>query len=187
MYNEQPPYNQYNNIENHAGQRKGSKLILLIIPAIFAFVGLCFLAFGIVMTIIPKNQEKKCTEEVTAVVVDMDEIKSTHRTKKRHYTTTTYAPVYRYEYNGKEYTKKSNVSSSNPKFTEGDKVKIMLDPNDPTKFYVPDDNTMSILSTIFLSIGGVFVLVSIIVTVLILKKKKNNMQKTVYNTDQMIQ
>lgn len=187
MYNEQPPYQQYNNIEIHARKSKASKLILLIIPAIFAFVGLCFLAFSIIMTIIPKNQEKKCTEEVTAVVVDMNEMRSTHKSGKRHYTTTTYAPVYRYEYNGEEYTKKSNLSSSNPKFSLGDKVKIMLDPNDPTNFYAPDDNTMSVLSTIFLIVGGALMLVSIIVTVLILKNKTNKMHTTMYNTDQMIQ
>ncbi len=154
-------------MNSSSGKPSPYKILLLIIITITILIE-GFL-FGNRMI-----RKGKCTETVTAVVVD-EEI--THRRSRHgrgrhttvHYGTASYyhAPVFSYNYNGVEYTVTSNEGSDPPRYNIGDSTELMIDPSNPEYFYDPSSNVTLILSIVFGSIG---VVSSGLFLVLILKK-----------------
>lgn len=95
-----------------------------------------------------------CTEQVTAKVVRME--KHTSRSSgKHHRTSTTYAPVFEYEYDGRQYTHTSSVASNPPEFSTGEKVTIWVNPNAPDKIYYEPGTSSVLLSIVFRILGGI--------------------------------
>lgn len=115
---------------------------------LFTLVGLIALVVGIVMLAERSSDKKRCTEPVSAVVVDFEK-----RYSRRHRTT--YAPVFEYEYGEIKYTYVSSVSSKKPDYSRGDKTTLMIDPNVPTVVYM-QNNTTERFSTVCLISGIIF-------------------------------
>lgn len=78
------------------------------------------------------RRRQPCTDSVSAQVVRVDK----HRFRRNHHNHITYAPVYAYCYNGKEYTRATWGISSRPRKV-GDLVTIKVNPHDPEQFYDP--------------------------------------------------
>lgn len=64
-------------------------------------------------------------------------------------------------------TVESNFGSRPPKYSIGQEVYILYDPNKPDYFYIADDNTAKILVTVFGSIGIGMISVGILVTAIV--------------------
>lgn len=71
-------------------------------------------------------------------------------------------PTFSYELNGKRETFRSNITSDQPMYEEGEDVIVVVDPADPSKAFVENDKNltsaiwiMRIVSAFFLLIGGV--------------------------------
>ena len=143
-----------------------TRTVLKIVTFVFLLSGIAFLAVGIGIGASEKKLQKRCTEKVTAVVID-NELKMSDSDNGTSYT---YTPVFRYTYNNKEYTKKSNYSSSPAVFEEGEETDLYLDPSDPEKYYVPDLKIGKWLSLIFKIIGGAELFVAVIVFVISRRK-----------------
>lgn len=95
-----------------------------------------------------------CTEQVTAKVVRME--KHTSRSSgKYHRTNTTYAPVFEYEYDGRQYTYTSSVAVYPPEFTAGERVTIWVDPSSPNKIYYEPGKSSVLLCIVFRIAGGI--------------------------------
>ena len=137
---------------------------------IFAIiVCLVFIAVGLFVVSMGKNDKKQCTEPVYATVSDF--VKSTSGSKKK---STTYYPVYSFEYENRTYEVKSNVSSlKTQKLSVGEKVKIYIDPNNPNHIYLSGDSSASILGYIFVGMGGL-VLVLLISDFINRKRKRSD-------------
>ncbi|MDE7229724.1 MAG: DUF3592 domain-containing protein [Oscillospiraceae bacterium] len=121
-------------------------IVLIVFGAVFFLIGMSMLrAYG---------DKGSCTEQVSARVVKMIEHKSGGTSIKHNKTSTTYAPVFEYEYEGKKYTYTSTVASNPPEFSTGQRVTIWVDPNAPNKIYYEPGGTSVLLSIVFRIVGG---------------------------------
>jgi hypothetical protein len=64
-----------------------------------------------------------------------------------------YAPVFRYTYNGEEYTYAGSSYSDTGNLYVGKKVDVYVDPSDPTHIYVPEYKTEKKNAVIFIIVG----------------------------------
>ncbi len=145
-------------------------------------VGLIFIVIGCLIFYFQKQDEKICTDKVDGVVVELVARKSTS-TRKNHHSSTTYAPVYEYDYKGHHYRVQSSISSSPASFSVGEQVEIMVDPDDPSHIYVPADKASRLICIIFAGIGGVFAAIGAIGLLLVSRKLKNDrVEPAVYSS-----
>lgn len=134
----------------------------------FMIVCIVIMVVGIVFLVSPIVKKGKCTETVTAVVVD-EVITHSDRNDGDGYRTVAdyHMPVFSYNYKGHEYTVTSNEGSDPPRYNIGDSTELMIDPLNPEYFYDPSSKVTLVLGIIF----GVFGLVgTVIFLALILKK-----------------
>ncbi|MBO5163191.1 MAG: DUF3592 domain-containing protein [Ruminococcus sp.] len=146
---------------------------LKVVGVFFIIFSVLFILVGMFVSFVPKINAKKCTETVMAEVVDnaMTEIEIGYRNRRR--STVNYSPVFQFEYNGEEYTVRSNTSSSSPAYQVGENVELKIDPDDPNDFYAPSDRTFSLIGIIFSIVGGIFLILGITAVVSSAKKNKN--------------
>ncbi|MDE6035711.1 MAG: DUF3592 domain-containing protein [Ruminococcus sp.] len=121
-----------------------------IIGVIFVLCAVVFIIVGIIAHYDIKIREKRCTESVTAEVVENIEVKSA------------YKPVFDFEYKGKSYRVESSVSRSPALFEVGEKTEIKVNPSAPEEIYVPADNTVKLIGIIFATVGAVFLIAGIL-------------------------
>ena len=126
--------------------------------------------FGSVGILVGSSQKKKracCTQTVDAVVTENVRASSGVRTSNhRHHRT--YAPVFEYEFEGRQFRVKSMYSSYPPRFSEGEHTKLMIDPDDPEKIYM-SGGAASIITIVFTALGVLFLLIALLILVLTIK------------------
>lgn len=126
-----------------------------------------FLGVGIFVLSLENKDKKECTIPVTSTVVDL--VSSSGSSGR------TYAPVYEYEFEGRQYRVQSNNYSSPCPFSVGETVRIYVEPNDPEHIYSPKDKTGKIVAYVFIGIGavGTLVFLALGVSALMRSKGKN--------------
>lgn len=142
--------------ENKTGNPK-------IIGVVFVLFSVIFILIGIKTHYDFRGLEKRCTESVTAEVVENIAVKSRTKSKHGYRTTTTYKPVFVFEYAGTSYRTESNVSSKPALFDVGEKTEIKVNPKAPEEIYVPADKTAKYIGIIFATAGTVFLIAGILV------------------------
>ena len=140
--------------------------ILNIITIGLVLFGLIFFIVGAVIGAVENNKKKRCTEEVSAVVIENRTVRST---SNNHGRSVTYSPVFRYTYNGNEYETQTGYSSSPAVFSVGEKTTLFVDPDSPSAIYCPRLKVGKILSIVFGTIGAIFIVVPIIVNIALRK------------------
>lgn len=131
---------------------------------ILLFVGLVFVVVGIIISVIFKVKTKRCTDTVTAEVVENIKVKSSG---ENHRTSTTYKPVFSFIYTGKNYKFSSSTSANPPVFDVGEKVLLKINPNNPADFYAEKDRTMKILSIIFTGLGALLTVIGAVLLIVL--------------------
>ena len=128
-----------------------------VISILFLLVfGAAFLGVGIFLMREQKHLKEVCITEVQSTVI---ENKKRTVKRKKHKTSIKYTPVFEYDYNGKTYTFQSSISTNPPRFDEGEKVQIFLNPDDPHEVYVPaDGTTRTITYVVLMAVGGIAVI-----------------------------
>ena len=149
---------------------ESNDLFLLIVPAVFLFVGIVFLIVGLTISRHIEKLVRRCTLEVDAVVDDMRRASRGASVKSRTDLTPMLYPVFRYSYGGTEYKVQSHYASNPPKFSVGQSTTLRIDPDNPTSFIAVSDPVPRILSIVFGVIGAVFITVSIGVGLMMIKK-----------------
>lgn len=124
-------------------------------------VGILFFAIGMVLSIASKDNGK-CTEEATAVVVELVERRAHGSHTTRH---STYAPVFEYEFGGRKYTHTSNISSYPPQFSVGEQVTIKVNPNNPNEIFYKPNAAIVFITIVFRILGGLLAVVGVIMLV----------------------
>ena len=125
---------------------KPSGIVILILVTIATLIG------GILFVKHDAKIKKECTYKTTAVVSDIKESSSSD--------SDTYAPVYTYEYDGKEYTVSSNVYSSKLKMHKGDTVEFYVKPSDPKTYYCPKETSGKFFGIILFAVSGLCLLIT---------------------------
>lgn len=138
--------------------------------AIFIVAGAIAAAVALVLFIGRSADKKRCTEPVQAVVVDYEQKTSTTR---KHHTITTYAPVFEYEFKGQTYRQKSNISSNPPRYQVGQRVEVMIDPDNPNTVH-EESGAAEAMCFIVLGAAAVFLFLGIFGVSLNAKRMKQN-------------
>lgn len=135
-------------------QRRRGGLVAVIV---LLFIGIVFTILGNVFLKINDSNKDKCTEKVTATVVDM--LESTSSDSR------TYTPVFAYTYKNETYTSHTNTYASNydDKFYVGSEWEIYINPNYPSEIYCEEiAKTFGTIATIFRYIGIGFIILSVV-------------------------
>lgn len=127
-------------------------------------VGIIFLGVGIFMYIQNERLAKVCTEEVSAIVVDMEEKIDDGEDTIRYL----YYPVISYETPDGAVKVTMDTGSSTPKYSINDKIRILYNPKNTKEYIVKGDSTSNIFSYVFIGLG---VIVTIAGGIMIFKKQ----------------
>lgn len=136
--------------------------------AIFLVAGVIAAAVSVLLLLGRGTDKKRCTEPVTAVVVDNETVVS--KTMRRPFT---YAPVFEYEFRGQTYRHKSSISTNPPRFEIGQRVELMIDPNDPATAY-DKSGAADAACVIVMAAGAIFLFLGIFGVSLNAKRLKQN-------------
>lgn len=125
---------------------------ILMIAAPFLLIGVIFALVPVIMNQNRKKKAAKCDRETTATVVEYMCYRGDGRS--------TYAPVYSYWVNDKEYRKTSVYSFSGKKFAVGDKVALRYNSENPDMIFVKEEQfIIKFVSVIFGIISAVMIIV----------------------------
>lgn len=126
--------------------------MILMIAGPFILMGVIFALVPIIMNKSRKKKAMQCDRETTATVVEY--------MRYRGDGNTTFAPVYSYWVNDKEYRKTSTYSSSRRKFSVGDKVALRYCSDNPDIIFVKEEQyIIKFMSVIFGLISAVMIIV----------------------------
>lgn len=140
------------------------------IPCLVLAFGLAFISMGAAFLYRSHADKKKCTEAVTATVVELRERRSTD--PEDHTVRISYAPVYEYVYEDFVYSVVSSMSANPPQFSVGESVELYLDPDDPMSIYVPGDSSTFVLFIVLLGVGIPPVLIGTVWLILLRRASK---------------
>lgn len=134
-----------------------------IVGVIFSFVAIIAIVVGAFVTVKLKQVQERCTDTVTAEIVENITVKSRTKTKHGHRTTITYRPVFEFDYKGENYRVESSVSHSPALFDVGEQTEIKINPSDPSETYIPSDKSANYAGIICMAVGVVFLVVGLLV------------------------
>ena len=101
------------------------RLVILV-----AFIGIC--EFLLIVRVFRKAI--RCSAVVDAEIIDA-ELEKGGGFRPRDAKVYTFAPVYRYEYEGREYRVTSDSSYNKASVKIGKKLQLRIDPQDPTQYF----------------------------------------------------
>ena len=151
--------------------KKALKIVLTAVMVVFLIVGVVFVCSGLWFKNYDEGMKDRCTESVQAIVDDYKSSSSRHNDGTYSMS---YFPVFRYTFDGMEYTKQSNYGSGEPKYSKGDVVEIKVNPNDATEFFNPSDRS-DIVYNVLIGVGMSLILIIVMVlfgVYLICQRKK---------------
>jgi ribosomal protein L7/L12 len=131
-------------------------MVFKMLSALFGFLGFGFLAGAGFLYYLQQDAIENGTRIIGKVVELREDSDGSN----------TYAPVIEYQWEGEEKLYYSNFYSSPPEFSEGDQVAIFINPNDPNDIVVDAFVDRWLLVIIFGSFGAVFILLTIIFSVM---------------------
>lgn len=186
----------YTNNYDYSGEMQPKKtgggcfkyILFLMIFLLFASVPLMCIGGGAVFYMIINNAPSECIVSVEAEVEDNEVHTRYSHSRKHSGSSRSYSPIYVYEYEGKTYHAKSSFSMSPAAYKIGNKVEIMINPDDPTQIYDPEmAEKMSKAPIMFIAIGGAVIVVELIAMIAIsIKMKKigkRNSEGLYYNNN----
>lgn len=115
--------------------------------------GIVFIGVAVFLYYKDIDLTKKCTEEVKATVIELEE---EYDSDQEGATSYIYYPVVEYEVNGKVVKARMNKGSNPPEYNVNDKVTILYNPNKTDQFIVKGDNSNNLFMFIF-GIAGLFI------------------------------
>ncbi|MBR5513105.1 MAG: DUF3592 domain-containing protein [Ruminococcus sp.] len=186
----------YTNNYDYSGEMQPEKtgggclnvIIYIIIFLLFASVPLISIGGGAVFYVIINNAPRECIVSVEAEVEDNKVHTRYSHSRKHSGSSRTYRPIYVYEYEGNTYHAGSSFSMSPAVYKIGDKVEILINPDDPTQIYDPEmAEKMSKAPILFIVIGGAVIVVELIAAIVISRKMKkivkSNSEVIYYNNN----
>ena len=147
------------------------RLVLLIIAVPLLLTGAIFITAGIVFRTMDNKSRERCTETVTAEVIEMVEGSYSSSKSGRHSSGShvTYAPKFSYTVDGMEHVTLLNSYSYPPEYEVGQKAEIHYDPDDPSVIYVDSDKILRTMSMIFLIVGSATFAAGLVIVIIGIK------------------
>ena len=136
----------------------------LLVIGIFTLIGIAFLGVGIGLRVNENKKKENCTQPVVATVKNM--VKDRSYKDIDDIITYYWYPVYEYKVGNAIYTRISNIGNVKKQYEIGQKVNILVNPNNPDEIYNGNEK-QKLIGNIFLSVGIAFLLIDLIVAYVI--------------------
>lgn len=130
-------------------------MFILIFCGVWGLVGIVFLAVGQGMAASRRKRLQCCTERVWGRVVDI-------LPHYGHEGGVTLSPMVEYETPQGLMRQCSSFSSSRCRYAIGQQVTVWYDPQDPSLWYMEEENASRLFTTIFTAVGILCLLVAFI-------------------------
>ena len=169
--------NNYDYSDDMQSKKTSSGCLKLVIYVILflmlASMPLMCIGGGAIFYVMMSDAPSECIVSVEAEVEDNEVRTSYSQSRKHRRRSTTYSPIYVYEYNGKTYRAGSSFGISSVAFEKGDKVEILINPDDPTQIFDPEmAEKMCKAPKMFMVIGGAIIVVELIGLIVLSRKMK---------------
>lgn len=107
-----------------------------------------------------EQESQGCDTDVTAVIAEIS-------TREGEEYKPVYAPVYSFEYEGHEYNVQGKIWDTDRHYEVGQKVPIKIDSSDPTHIYDPEYNSESMITSVLLEAGIMFLVPGLVFLIII--------------------
>ena len=118
-------------------------------------VGIVFVGVGIFLYTHGAHLKKVCTSSNQATVVDFEQDIDNES------NSITYYPIVEYEVNGKKYNSRYSTGDTTHKYSVGQKITILYNPDNPNEYYIEGDNSDNIGAYICIGVGGLVTILGI--------------------------
>lgn len=136
----------------------------LLVIGIFTLIGIVFLSVGIGLRVNENKKKENCTQPVVATVKNM--VKDRSYKDIDDIITYYWYPVYEYKVGDAIYTRISNIGNVKKQYEIGQKVNILVNPNNPDEIY-NDNEKQELIGKIFLVVGIALLLIGLLVAYVI--------------------
>ncbi len=135
-----------------------------ISTVVFFIIGAMFLVLGIYANVRAGHLDKVCTEEIEGTVKSIYSREEVRRTGKHTYREINYYITVQYQYDDTFYTLSPNDAVSRDRYRKGDRVTVMLNPDDPSEVCLKGKTRGMRISFIMLMIfcGGFWVMSAVL-------------------------
>lgn len=129
---------------------------LYIFLSIFIFVGFVLFVIGTRLGLKRNKLEKYCTQPVFGKVTDLIRVSHEHYSADSNSHSLTWIPVFEYDIAGQHFKVQSSYSSTDPKYTIGQDVKLYYNPDNFTEYIIAGDNGDKTIIVILCCMGMLF-------------------------------
>ena len=140
----------------------GKKLLVILF-------GILSIGVGAFLFISSMSLAKRCTVEATGKVVEIIEEKEENRDAEdagaivSNTYTYTYYPVIEYQAGTETVKEKSTTGyGQKDKFTVGQTIDILYNPNEPTEYIIKGEKTANIVGIGFMAVGVIIIMIGIV-------------------------
>ena len=138
-------------------------IALKILKLVFLFVDIILFLVPLLMTLSRKKKLREYSIVTEAVIVEMNSHAMNSMRRTAHVATPMWFPTYQYMINGQTYTKPSQAGTTTKHYEVGDRVKILVDPNNFNNFTLPDNPGFKLATGILWAMAAFFFIASVIV------------------------
>ncbi len=132
--------------------------------AVFIFVDLILFLVPFLMTRSRNRKLREYTITAEATVIDMSREHNKayhgggHNSGRHNNNAPMWYPTYQYAVGGQVFTHKSHVGTSAKPYEVGDKLKILVDPNNYEKYIIPDSKGFKLATGILWALFAFFLI-----------------------------
>ena len=117
--------------------------------------GIIFVGLGIFLYTHAEHLKKVCIANTQATIVDFDQEIDDESNN------ISYFPIIEYEVNGKKYNRRHTTADTTRKYSVGQKVSILYNPENPDEYYFEGDKSDNIVAYICIGVGGIVTILGI--------------------------
>jgi hypothetical protein len=127
--------------------------------AVFIFVDLILFLVPFLMTRSRNKKLREYTITAEATVIDMSQERhGKHHSGGHNSNAPMWYPTYQYAVGGQVFTHKSHVGTSAKPYEVGDRLKILVDPNNYEKYVIPDSKGFKLATGILWALFAFFLI-----------------------------
>ena len=135
----------------------GTMVFVSIFSGVWGLIGAIFLAIGLGMGRSWRRREERLRASADATVVEV--VRHTHHSSDGN--STSWNPLVEFDYEGRRIALEAQDSVSRKKYYEGQRVRILYDPDDPATFRIEGESGTRVIHVIFTVVGAVCLLVAL--------------------------
>ena len=147
--------------------KSAADLIGKVVILVFVFIDFVLFLVPTLMILSRSSKRRDYTLTAEATVIDLRAHNMDSFKMHYHNATPMYFPVYQYTINGQVYTHQSNAGTTKQYFKIGDRMKVLVDPSDHSKFILADSPGFKLATRILYATAAFLTIATIVVGIAI--------------------